>query len=176
MLKDPKSVATPSELGIPTERGTRDRPVSLEYTVSDVVTQIDGLENRSWGCPDDRGPDLAPELPRIPGPRVTLEDRQRTARDFYTREGVQEVTNEFGKIFSSLSQWGDGDTPFGDSEVEIRTQCTAGPRIVEVAIGGDDDADVHWSGRIRADRSHAVAVERLKELCLFWRRQLTDLV
>src|SRR5689334_19763158 len=64
----------------------------------------------------------------------------------------------------------------GDPKIKIFAKGFFGDGLLQVAIGGDDDADVHVNGLCAAHALKAALFENAQEFCLDGERKLADFV
>ena len=136
-----------------------------------------GVDERSIA--HDQGPlEHVSQLTDIAGPFVTAQCLHRLWRQF--RRGASELAEKASRerqnVVAPLAERRNVNVEDVQPVVEVRTEFPLRNRIVQISIGGGDDADVD-ADRPRASQSQELTLlEHAQELRLRRRRHLGDFV
>src|SRR4029453_17945049 len=132
-----------------------------------------------WAIADDQGPlEHVAQLTDIAGPIVTTKCVHRLRRQLcpVAAELAEKARREEQNVVAPLPQWGKANVEDVQTIVEVLAERPIRHGIVQMSIGGGDDADVD-ADRPRATQSQELTLlEHTQELRLRRRRHLGDLV
>src|SRR5208283_1242595 len=122
------------------------------------------------------------ELADVAGPFVIAEGGERifvNAQDASAGGGrvfFQEMIGQQWDIFATLTQVRDADGNHTEAVVEILAEKIFGNGLIEVAVGGGDNAHIDRNLAGAADRAHGALLEDAKQFHLHGERHLADFV
>ena len=89
---------------------------------------------------------------------------------------VEEFVGDEEDIIGAVAEWGEGDDDDGEAEVEIFAKSAIGDGVLEVRIGGGDDAGVAGEFFAGADGLEAFILEEAEEFDLDLGGEFADFV
>src|SRR3989441_5504831 len=121
------------------------------------------------------------QLPDVPGPPVPLEDPHRVRRQRLLTQPAplvqrQEVRRQTWDVLRPLAQRRQDDAEDVETVQEVLAEPTGAHQLVDIAVGGHDDADVYRDRSHPAHPAQLAVIEHLEELRLHLRRHLSELV
>ena len=121
------------------------------------------------------------QLAHVARPVAVQQDLQRLGRDAQPAlvacvELFQEVLDQQRNVFAPLAQRRQGDRDHVDAVIEVLAECTARHRLLQVAVGGENQAHVHLDRFVAADALELAFLQHTQQLGLECRRDLADLV
>src|SRR5262245_44534841 len=131
-----------------------------------------GRDGPSRGAHGDRPLYLVPELAHVAWPPISREQVQRGRTEVNLRLAqplggfAQEECREVWNLLASLAERGDVNANHAQPVVEILTKLALGYALLEVGIGGGEDADVDCLGPRLADRHDFALLQEAQQLRL----------
>ncbi len=158
--------------------GGRDRPPAG----SDLLRQVLRHQDAAGFAEGDEPAQLVGELPHVAGPAVEDQILHRVFGD--TKTGflrlpavlLEVVLNEERNLFAAFAQGWHGQPDDVEAIEEILAEASLAHHLLEVGVGGSDDADVDVDRLGLAERMNLVRLEEAKEFGLDVEPELADLV
>lgn len=122
------------------------------------------------------------ELPDIAGPRLGLEQLDGFGGEGgltdaeFAGEAEAEMAGEGGDVLGALSQGWKGDGELAEAIEEVFAEETFGEHLLQVAMGGGEDADIDGKDLVAADAGDDAFLQDTEQLGLGGERQVADFV
>src|SRR5262249_11738223 len=122
------------------------------------------------------------QLADVPRPAVALEDHQGVVVDVRDRlagalhEQPQEVERQLGDVLPAVAEGGHGDGNDVEPEIQVLAEAALPDQLLQVLVGGGDDAHVHRHGVAGADPLEGHFLQNAQELGLHLQVDVADLV
>ena len=122
------------------------------------------------------------EFPHVAGPVVALEQLQRLRLDAQPLQPQAEpaafakVTGQQGNVAGALAQRRGVDREHAQPVVEVGPELPFDHRLLQIPVGGRQDAHVHLERGIVADPLQIAVLQHSQQLGLQRQRELADLV
>src|SRR5215470_16161387 len=91
-------------------------------------------------------------------------------------ELLQEVVHQEGEIISTLPQGGQDDRKDAEAVVQIAAELASGDAVLQITIGGGNDADVGVNGLVTSHAFKLLCLQYPQDLRLGERRHIADLI
>ena len=132
---------------------------------------------------DDQALDHVLELADVARPRIVAERLEGVGLDALDQVAVgggearQEVLDQAGDVFLALAQRRHPEVDDVQAVVEVLAELALGDEVLQVAVGGGDDADVDAApGALGADLLQLAGFEEAEQQPLHAQRHLADFV
>ena len=89
---------------------------------------------------------------------------------------LQEVVGQQLDVFGTLPQRGHRNLEDLETVIEVLAQQSLGEHLIELAVGGRDDPDIHLDGRLASGAREVAALQHAQQLHLQIGRHLGDFV
>src|SRR5713101_1620443 len=142
------------------------------------MVRLDALLRRH----DDEALDEVAQLANVTGPGIAEKDFHRGLADFLAAASVsgaefsEEVARERGNVFAAVAERGNEKGNDVQAVEKVLTKRAAGDFLLEVFVGGGDDANVHGDGLAGADGFEALLLEDAKDFGLRAKAHVADFI
>lgn len=155
-------------------RGPREHRQAWADRLNDVFRRERGSSRRRARAQED-GAQFA-DVARPVMERESLEGVWPKPAGLVEREAREEVGREGAEVLRAIPERRRADGEDGQAPVQVRAKASASDRLLELDVGGRDDADVDPSGALGPERADLARLEHTQEPRLHVERQLGDLV
>ena len=135
---------------------------------------------RRVGGEDDRPLQNVGQLAYIARPSMLFEGLKSTGREALAgsigAKAREEMARQRRQIVEAFAQCGNLKREDGEAVVEVETEGAVDDTLLEVAVGGGEDADVDPRDLVVSDALNLAALEEAEELGLNRERELSNLV
>ena len=94
----------------------------------------------------------------------------------FARELLEEMFGEKEYVITALAERRNRQRDSRDAEIEVFAKGFFGDGFVQVAVGGNDDADVNFDGLRATDPVEASLLEDTQKFCLDGKGKLADFI
>src|SRR5262245_9527552 len=131
---------------------------------------------------DNEAFDEVAEFADVTGPRIAQQDFERSIGKFAGTlaisgaEFVEEMAREDGDVFLAIAQGRNKKGNYVEAIEEILAEAAVGNLLLEILVGGGDDADIHADRLIGTDGFEALLFEHPENFGLRAEAHVADLV